>query len=143
MRRPRRRLIRASLVAALVSAGIAATAPYAGAVNREFFGVVAVQTPSTAQFSAMGRGRVGTLRILLYWPTVEPTRGTRNWGLYDQIVADAALEGVRVMPTLFGSPYFAAPRLTQYPITRGARQAFIQFVTDAVNRYKAGGTFWQ
>src|SRR5204862_6241050 len=89
------------------------------------------------------RRNVGTLRIRLYWATVEPTRGARNWGLYGQIVANAAYEGVRVLPTLFGSPSFAARQLTQYPITRAARQAFIQFVTDAVNRYKAGGSFWQ
>ncbi|MFL5906585.1 MAG: hypothetical protein ACJ75Z_03175 [Solirubrobacterales bacterium] len=131
------------LACALTGVCLAAAASSAGAVGRDFYGVVAVQPPNTAEFNAMGRGKVGTLRVLFYWPTVEPTRGSRNWGLYDQIVANAALQGVRVMPTLFGSPSFAARNLTQYPISRASRQAFAQFVTDAVNRYKASGTFWQ
>ena len=84
----------------------------------------------------MGRGRVGTLRTLLFWATVEPTPGARNWGLYDEIVANASAQGIRVLPVLFGSPAFAQSPETRYPTRTGGRSAFTRFVTDAVNRYK-------
>ena len=44
---------------------------------------------------------------------------------------------------LFGSPSWAQHPETRYPISKRGRQAFAQFVTEAVNRYKAGGLFWQ
>jgi hypothetical protein len=143
MRFRRTRLARAILAGALVASCFAVGVPSAGAVSPGFFGVVTIQTPTAAEFQAMGRGRVGTLRTLMFWATVEPTPGARNWGLYDELVANASAQGIRVLPMLFGSPAFAQTPETRYPINKGARLAFARFVSDAVNRYKAGGTFWQ
>jgi hypothetical protein len=137
------RALRTALACASLIACLAAIPSSAAAVSRDFFGVVTVGQPTNSDFQAMGRGKVGTLRELLFWATVEPTPGARNWGLYDELVANASAQGVRVLPVFFGSPGFASPRETRYPIRGGAKQAFARFVTDAVNRYKPNGTFWQ
>ena len=111
-------------------------------MNKEFFGVVALDHPSASELRTLGQGQVGTLRIILSWPTVEPTRGQRTWTRYDALVERAALNGIRVMPTIFGSPAFAASSPVAPP-GRHAKPAFAQFVQDAVARYGNGGTFWQ
>lgn len=139
--RPARRI--RAICAAMLAVGVSlmAAAP-ASAVPKEFFGVISLEHPSASEFNTLGRGRVGTLRFLLYWPTVEPTPGQRVWAPYDALVENAARNGIRVMPTIFGSPGFAAGR-TQAPPSPAARGAFAQFVGDAVARYGNGGTFWQ
>jgi len=136
--------LRVVLVAAIVAAlSLGATAGSAGAVGREFYGVISTEQPSSGEFNTMGRGRVGTLRMLLFWATVEPSPGQRNWALYDDLVANASAQGIRWLPVLFGSPSFAAQFATRPPVTKSARQAWASFVADAVNRYKPGGAFWQ
>ena len=128
-------------IAVAVGLSLLSAAP-ASAVSREFFGVISLEHPSATEFNTMGRGRVGTLRTLLFWPTVEPSPGQRVWTSYDALVENAAVNGIRVMPTIFGSPGFASNR-TQAPPRGNARAAFAQFVGDAVARYGTGGTFWQ
>ncbi len=115
----------------------------AAAVSRSFFGVVPLQPPTASEYTAMGRGKVGTLRIILSWANVEPTPGQRNWAPYDEMVANASAQGIQVLATLYGSPGFAASSPMRPPVSTAARAAFAQFVTDAVNRYKLGGSFWQ
>ena len=134
---------RVVLACALAGSCTGTAASSAEAVGRDFFGVVTIQAPTASDFQTMGRGRVGTLRTLFFWATVEPTPGARNWGLYDQLVANASAQGVKVLPVLFGSPSFAQSPETRYPIRKAGRRAFARFASDAVNRYKAGGTFWQ
>jgi hypothetical protein len=138
----RLRLLAASSLAAaaitLLSAGSAVAA-----VPREFFGVVSLNPPSAAEFGRMGNGHVGTFRTLLNWSSVEPLPGLRNWEAYDTLFSNAAINGIRVMPTLYSSPKFAAPVETRPPTTPAARASFIKFVSDAVHRYGTGGTFWR
>ena len=106
----RTRLLKLTAVFAATAAigGIGASG--AGAVSKEFYGVISIHHPTTpGDFAAMGRGQVGTLRFLLNWSTVEPVRGSRDWTDYDALIENAALNGVRGMPTIFGTPGFAAP----------------------------------
>jgi polysaccharide biosynthesis protein PslG len=110
---------------------------------RGFFGVQAWDTPTAADFDAMGRGRVDVFRFNLEWSRVEPLPGRRAWGFYDAMVAAAARNGIALLPVLYGTPAFAAPRPTNPPITRAARSAFAGFVADAVARYGHGGSFWR
>jgi polysaccharide biosynthesis protein PslG len=143
MRRLKSRLARLTLACAVAGVCAASAAPSAGAVSRDFFGVVAIQPPTASTFQTMGRGRVGTVRALLFWASVEPNPVARDWGYYDELVANASAQGIRVLPVLFGSPAWAQTPEVRYPISRRARAAFVQFVSEAVNRYKAGGAFWQ
>jgi polysaccharide biosynthesis protein PslG len=136
--------IRIFVAAVLVTVlGLGVLAGPAAAVSRQFFGVISTEQPSDSEFNTMGRGRVGTLRMLLYWATVEPNRGERDWALYDKLISNASAQGIRLLPVLFGSPSFAAQFATRPPVTPSARQAWASFVADAVNRYKPGGAFWQ
>jgi hypothetical protein len=143
MRRLKSRLAGVALACVLASCCFAAAAPTAGAVNRDFFGVVAIQPPTPSTLQVMGRGKVGTLRTILFWASVEPNPVTRDWGYFDELVANASLQGIRILPMLFGSPAWAQTPEVRYPISPRARTAFVQFVTEAVDRYKAGGIFWR
>ena len=110
---------------------------------REFYGIASLDYPTAGQFGQMGRAGAGTYRLILSWNNVEPTPGARDWSVYDGIVGNAALNGMRVMPMLFGSPSFAAPALTEPPTSPSGQAAFFKFVADAVSRYGNGGTFWR
>jgi hypothetical protein len=134
-----RRLLTAVVATAAMLSALPAQA---SAVPREFFGTISFTPTTGAEFETLGRGNVGTMRTLLNWYAVEPSQGARNWGSYDAFVESAALNGIRVFPTIYGSPPFAA-RSTNQPPSPGARGAFAAFVGDAVARYGANGTFWQ
>lgn len=135
------RLAATMLVAAL--GVLAAGTATATAAPRAFFGVVSVNQPIPSEFNTLGRGRVGTFRSLLVWETVEPTPGVRDWASFDAIVENSALNGIRVLPTVFGSPAFAAAKPQYPPRSPVALAAWSSFISDAVHRYGAGGTFWQ
>jgi hypothetical protein len=129
-----------ALVACLV---VLALVPSADAAPRRFFGLQAWQMPSAADFDAMGRGRVDVFRFNLEWSSVEPIAGRRAWARYDAMMDAAARNGIELLPVLYGTPAFAAPRRTDPPISSEARRAFARFVTDAVRRYGRGGAFWR
>jgi hypothetical protein len=137
----RLRLLLVAVLATVVL--LAPAAGRAGAVSRDFFGVISVESPSGNEYETMGRGKVGTLRVILSWPNVEPSRGQRNWAGYDEIIGNATAKGINVLVTLYASPSFASPRQTSPPLKKAARRAWASFVADAVNRYRAGGAFWQ
>jgi hypothetical protein len=122
---------------------LATAAPAGAKVPRSFFGVQSwAFNPTPAEFHRMGQGHLGTYRVDLFWGGVEPTRGQRIWTEYDQIVANAAKEGIDVLPVLISSPRFAASRPQFPPRTKAGKQAFAAFVTDAVKRYGPKGTLW-
>jgi hypothetical protein len=120
-----------------------AHAPTAHSAPREFYGAIPAIDPSTTEIDRMGAGRLGTLRINLYWGAVQPTRASDyDWTHYDQIVGDAASEGIRVLPTVYGSPPWVAPR-PNLPPQGGHLGDFRRFVEAAAARYGHGGIFWQ
>jgi hypothetical protein len=152
--RPSRK--RAALAfAALIAALAAIAVPSAGAaVPRSFYGVVP-QTPVDAtDFARMGQGRVGTVRVLLAWNSVDPTAAPNDydWSAVDSIFANAASNNVEVLPFLFGTPTWVAQDLDGYgcggecatfaPRSAAALAAWQQFVADVVARYGPNGAFW-
>jgi hypothetical protein len=151
--RPARRLVATTLLAALAVLVFAVASARAG-VPRSFFGV-APQTPlGSADFDRMGRGKVGTLRILVNWGSIDPSSaaGDDNWSTIDPIVAGAARNGVEVLPFLFGTPQWVAEGLDGHscgsgcgifaPSSSGALDAWANFVGAAVARYGPNGDFW-
>jgi polysaccharide biosynthesis protein PslG len=115
----------------------------AHAAPRTFYGAIPAIDPSTSEINRMGTGRMGTLRINLYWGAVQPSGANGyDWSHYDQIVGDAAQNGIRVLPTVYGSPPWVAPRPNLPP--RGGHLAdFQRFVAAAARRYGHDGVFWQ
>jgi hypothetical protein len=126
----------AVLLLCLGLAGKAAAAP------RSFYGVIAANDPDTNEIARMGAGNVGVLRINLVWAAVQPNSPSEfDWRHYDTIVGAAARNGIRVLPTIYGSPSWAADR-QNHPPSGAHRGDFRTFVQTAAERYGANGTFW-
>ena len=123
---------------------LCACAPQAEAARapRAFYGVMAAQDPTPAEIDRMGDGRVGTLRINLVWGAVQPSESAPlDWGYYDAIIGEAARRGIRVLPTVYSSPFWAASR-TNHPPKKAHLGEFRAFVRAAAERYGPGGSFW-
>jgi hypothetical protein len=136
MRAGRRFAALAALAFMLVSAAHASAAP------RSFYGVMTANDPDPTEVARMGAGRVGTLRINFVWGAVQPAADSPyDWSHYDAIIGDAAKAGIRVLPTVYSSPVWAAAR-TNYPPDKAHMNAFRAFVTAAAARYGANGSFW-
>ncbi len=127
----------ALLLLALGGASAAHAAP------RGFYGVIPADDPSPNEVNRMGAARLGTLRINFYWGAVQPTGGAPyDWSHYDQIVGAAAENGIRVLPTVYGSPPWVARR-PNLPPGRSHWADFRHFVAAAARRYGHQGIFWQ
>lgn len=129
------------------------------AVPHAFYGVTPQTKLNPADFDQMGNGGVGTLRYEMSWNDVDPAplsleeigNGNRNysWWVFDPIVYYAARQGVRVLPTVYGTPHWVASLQgcasnchKLGPNTPGAYVAFSQFMRAAVQRYGPDGDFW-
>src|SRR4029079_7252432 len=107
--RAMRRTAAAAAVATLCAL-IGATSAGAASAPRSFFGVVP-QTPLDAPtLKRRGAANVGTLRIIITWPAVDPTAaaGDTDWSAVDPVVLEAAKNNVEILPFLFGTPSWAA-----------------------------------
>ena len=95
--------------------------------------------PPLGDVRVMSRAGVGTLRQMLSWPSVR----RQGWAPFDKVVKAAALQGIRVAPTAFGTPGKLAPSQYHPPIgTEAQRHGWSDFLREAVSRYKPGGSFW-
>jgi len=133
-------------LAAVATLLLAATAPAVAragdAPSRAFFGVVPQGALNAADFARM-RGVVGTLRVPVYWPDVEPRPGEMELGSLDATVSAAAEAGVRVLPFVYGTPSWLASDPARPPLSAGARRSWAGFLRALVSRYGRGGTLWR
>ena len=143
--------MRLLLVSASLLAVAAVAAPAASArVPRTFYGIVPGAPLTQSDFNRMSNARVGSLRLLFYWPTIQPThRGPLNWGSIDQAVAEAARAHISVLPVLVGTPAYEASGCTRHRCTvqirfktKSERRDWQAFVTAAARRYGRNGDFW-
>jgi hypothetical protein len=143
MKRP---LTAATLIAFLVAAAvIAAPAPAATtSVPPGFFGISPQTelTPSDARY--MKSGGIESVRLPVSWAAIQPTaKGGYDWSGLDQAVTVAARAGLRVLPFLYSTPRWLAPKATTLPVQTGReRRAWTAFLQAAVGRYGPGGSFW-
>jgi hypothetical protein len=130
-------------VIAVVALACLALAPHAGAAApRSFYGVITANDPNSSEIARMGTGNVGTLRINFVWGAVQPSQGSSyDWSHYDAIIGPAAQQGIRVLPTVYSSPAWAAAK-TNYPPAQSHIGEFQAFVQAAAARYGANGSFW-
>jgi polysaccharide biosynthesis protein PslG len=145
------RNLRAWIAALAVSAtAFAATAAPAEAVPAGFWGVVPQAAPTLEQFQRLKRGGVDSIRIPIGWDAVQPeAHGAFNWSGVDDVVKGATTAGLQVLPFLSGAPSWAVAhdrRLgspVTLPVKTGAqRNAWTNFVKQAVRRYGPNGSFW-
>jgi polysaccharide biosynthesis protein PslG len=132
-----RRLLIATLLICLALASHAALA-----APRAFYGVISANDPDAGEIARMGAGKVGTLRVNFVWAAVQPTAlSSYDWSHYDAIVGPAAEQGIRILPTVYSSPSWAANK-PNYPPSKAHMNDFRAFVQAAAARYGANGTFW-
>jgi hypothetical protein len=152
-------LARRTTVLALALAGTLALGPGAQARAPEtFYGVTPQTQLDRADFRKMDRTGVGTLRYAVSWNDIDPqpmseaeffTSRPYRWWQFDPIVYLAAQRGIRILPTIYGTPNWIA----RYqgcvsnchklgPNTIQAYIAFSVFMRAAVERYGPGGDFW-
>ena len=144
-----RRVVMGVVVAALaltVSGVAQAKAP------RSFYGVVPQGPITDADLDRMGKGKIGTLRILVQWSSIDPTSADDYaWSGIDELFAGAARNRVRILPFLYGTPNWVAALDGRTcadcspfaPTSAAALAAWGQFVRDFTARYGTNGTFWQ
>jgi hypothetical protein len=130
--------VAASLPASVSAASVAAGAP-AG-----FFGIDPQTTLTDRDVRYMQAGGIESIRVPFPWGAIQPkAKGGYDWSGTDAIVEMATRGGLRVLPFLYGTPRWLAPKPTKLPIDSArARQAWTAFVEAAVRRYGPGGEFW-
>jgi hypothetical protein len=124
----------------LLCVGLAGQAK--AAAPRAFYGVMAATDPDQTEIARMGTGKVGTLRINFVWSAVQPEESSAlNWSHYDAIIGAAAQQGIRVLPTVYSTPHWAAAR-DNFPPAKAHLGQFQTFVHEAAARYGSNGSFW-
>jgi hypothetical protein len=120
-------------------------------VPPSFYGVVSQDALTADDFARMGRGKVGTLRVPLLWPAVDPSAlpGDYNWRDLDRVVAGAAGRGIRVVITVYATPGWVsqwdgcqAECAITPPRSEFGLAAWRGLLRDAVGRYGPDGAFW-
>ncbi len=120
-----------------------------------FFGVVSQTSLTAEEVERMSEGKIGTLRFLLNWPTVDPTAypDDYDWSAIDTIVSAAARYRIDLLPFIFGTPIWVAQDLDDQdceesecglfaPRGDEAMQAWRSFIADLSARYGPDGEFW-
>jgi hypothetical protein len=138
---------------------IGSAAPANAGAPKEFYGVTPQTKLKARDFSIMRRANVGTLRYQMSWGDLDPGPTseaelyglrTYRWWIIDPIIALAAQNGIRMLPTVYGTPYWIGVQMgcpagcyKLGPSTESGWIAFAQFMQAAVDRYGPGGTFWE
>ncbi len=116
----------------------------------DFYGIVPNVAPTAPDVAQMKRAGVGSLRIRVFRPSVEPTPGAPyNWAPVDQIVAEASEAGIDVLATISGTPAYQHVGCTESTCpaqielsTHAERAGWHRFFGAAVQRYGPRGSFW-
>lgn len=134
-----RKLVAATTLVVCLGLAPAATA----AAPPGFYGVVAGKfDPSPPDLQRMAAGKVGALRVNLAWASVQTNGpGPFDWSRYDNLIGATAENGIKVLPTVYGTPGWAAAR-PNHPPKPAYIDEFETFLRAAVERYGPDGTFW-
>ncbi len=125
-----------SLVGAF-SGSAAARSP----VPATFWGVNPVAVPTESQIQMVAAGGVGSIRVPLSWPAIQPVAGTEpDWASFDALVEAPLRNHLQVLPVIWGSPSWVTRRPNDLPVANLARWNL--FLRKAVMRYGPEGSFW-
>lgn len=118
----------------------------AGKSHPGFYGVYyQAQQNTHKDVSKMQDANVKNVRMALRWAAVQPREGEApNWSTYDDVIGDMAAHGIQVLPVLIATPHWVENSGGKPPVgSKADRQAWKSFVTQAVNRYGRGGSYWR
>jgi hypothetical protein len=120
-----------------------AAAPAAGASPRaSFFGVSPQEPLAPGEMAEMGSSGLG-LRLAVTWGDVEPQPGVYDFAELDSQLAEAAEDGVSVMPVLWGTPSWLSADPARAPLGRRGLVAWRRFLRRLALRYGPAGGFWR
>ncbi len=122
---------------------------------REFFGVVPQSLVTDVDLARMQQGNVGTIRMVIPWGALAPTEADTevDFSSIDPTVLGAAANGIRIVPTIYGSPTWVAEGLDGYkcdpgcgpyaPSSEAGLAAWKDFIAQIVGRYGPDGELWR
>jgi hypothetical protein len=134
----------AGLTVVAVIAILLATSGAEAKGGSNFFGLdYSFHSLSDKDPSALQRSGAKTVRWTFFWPRIELKQGQLDWSTVDNFVGDLAAKGIKVLPTLYGSPHWLESRAVKPPVnSKKARDAWKNFATAAVERYGPNGSYW-
>jgi polysaccharide biosynthesis protein PslG len=84
-----------------------------------------------------------TVRWAMFWARIERSPDQFDWSIQDKVVGDLAAKGIRVLPSLSGTPAWLEDSPSKPPLkSEGEREAWQQYLREAVKRYGPDGTYW-
>jgi hypothetical protein len=132
----------------LSASSLSVQSAQARGVPADFFGVTADgptfdgQADMASEFRLMHSSGARSVRLAVYWPGIEPSRGDFNVTQLDARFAAAQAAGLNVLPVVEGTPAWAASP----PVTSASPPAdpgdYAKIVARLARRYGPGGTFW-
>jgi hypothetical protein len=150
---PQRFLAAAALITSCVSlslAGPAGASSHGSAKLRApggYFGVVvggpALLNP--AQFTLMHQSGVQTVRALFNWSAIESSPGQFDFAQTDFLVAEAAGNGMNLLPIVMYTPQWASskPSAPNFILYEPANvNSYTTLLRTLIARYGPRGTFW-
>ena len=141
-------MLRATTLAVLLC--LAAAAPAAGAVPRDWLGVavdgplVEAAADHAGEWPLIASSGAASVRIAFYWSQGEPAGpATVDFSPYDGPVLAAAQQGLAVLPVVFHAPEWA--RLDPGDAASPPRDPadYTRFLTALAARYGPAGTLWR
>ncbi|HEX5593359.1 MAG TPA: hypothetical protein VFX35_08430 [Solirubrobacterales bacterium] len=135
-----RRAVLAALALVCLTAFWTGSGTARAAAPATFWGVNPVTVPTDAQIQQISAGGIGSIRVPLNWSTVQPLAGTPDWAPFDALIEAPARHHLQVLPVIWGSPSWVAPRPLELPVAN--LSAWSLFLRQAVMRYGPDGSFW-
>jgi polysaccharide biosynthesis protein PslG len=135
--------VRRRLTSSIAAAAVVALA-VPGAAGAVTLGLHATNPINVQEAQRMAAGGARDVRATFNWGRAEPQRNY-NFDLSrtDQLVATAALAGIRVLPVIIGSPEWTKHRNEGWPRKRGEMKHLRAYTRSLVQRYGRGGTLWR
>jgi polysaccharide biosynthesis protein PslG len=126
---------------------LALGAPAAASAGDQFYGMWTDHLSMTraqeqADLDRQAATGAGAIREHVFWNRIERTPGVYDFTRMDQLVADAADRGLRILPVLLYPPgfYTSNPPAYQYPPNDPTTMG--RFAYAFVRRYGPNGSFW-
>lgn len=137
-----------SVLAAGIAAGTsvpAGSAAAAAPAPAEFYGIATSTALTSKDFKRLASANIHTVRIIMSWPAIQTGPGQPyHWNPFDGAVINASYAGIRLIPTVIGTPRHLSDTPFRPPLDSDSERAEWQrFLRAAVERYSDGGEFWE
>jgi hypothetical protein len=119
---------------------------------RGFYGVVPQEPFTGGDYSSLADSGAATVRLPFNWAAIQQVKGKCrgdvqvgicSWTVTDDILANLATAGIRVLPILYGSPSFVSGKHPAKPPLGKGESRWKAFLKAAAERYGRNGEFWK